>query len=142
MEGPLLALSPRVSNHFRRQRNIVEGGQGRKQLELLKDETHLLPEASDSLTIESGHVVTIDNHLPFGCALRTEEEPQQCCFAGSARASEEHELPLFDAEIDISQCRIVRRVELGDTKELNHSNGKPSEDSGSNKRLDIISYGC
>jgi len=121
VKGLLSALLSRDAHHLGSQGHVLQCSQGRKQFIFLEDKTQLAAQFGHTLSIEASDIPTINDNLAFRSILGAEKEFQESGLPGAAGTAEKNELPLFDLEIDVLNCRIIRRIDFGDTKELDHS---------------------
>ena len=142
MEGPSPALPMRHPDHLGGQGHILKRRHAGKKLKLLKDEAYLLAQLRDSPATQARNVPAVHDDLAVRCFLFAEKQPQQCSFTGPAGSAEKYEFTLFDVKMDIRQGRIVGRIDLRNTKELDHSNCQHGTSNIVQKILDINGGGC
>ena len=103
------------AQHFGHERDVLENGSRRNQLEVLEDE----PDAA-AVFLDLAALSSFERSCPLtkmspslGCLLR-EEQAQERRLARTARAGEEHELAFADRERQVLQrvqtrgCRVSR----------------------------------
>ena len=92
------------SGEFGGQEHVFFGGQGRNELERLKDKADFA--ASDfghAVFGEAGDVDTVEENPAFGCVVETREQAEQRAFATAGRSHDGDELAGRNGEVDAAQ---------------------------------------
>jgi hypothetical protein len=105
---PLLLLQV---GELERQLHVLKRRQHRNQIELLKDEAHVLvAPVGDLAVVELSQVVAQHAYLAAGSLIHRRDQVQQRGFAGPGRTHQRHKLALSDLNIDVLQGDHVELV--------------------------------
>jgi len=118
-------LPPRGAHDLGGQRDILQRRHTGKELKLLKNKPYLLPQPGYCIAIEPSDIPTIYDDLSLGRLLGPVQKLEQGRFSGPTRPTKKKELSFVNLQMDIRKRRIIRRVNLCHSKELDHSDCQP-----------------
>ena len=107
----------REPEHLERDRDVVEDGPARDELEVLKDDPDVAPEHRDGVFGEARDVAPEEEDPPVVDHLRTVEEAEERALPCPGRAGDEDELAALDHEVQTSQDRLIGAVRFVDVFE-------------------------
>ncbi len=113
-------LCGRDTEHFRHERDVLEDGAARNQLEVLEDETDTAAIFLDLATIECGQVLAVDKDLALTRSLLQEQQPEKRRFAGTARAGQKDEFSFLNGERQVTQSVQAAAIDLREVMRLDH----------------------
>ena len=93
----------RHAEHARHERDVLEHGLGRQQLEVLEDEAERAAVGLHLGRRERREVAAVDDELSFAGNVLPQQQAQQRRLAGAARPGEENELALVDPQRQVAQ---------------------------------------
>jgi len=112
--------------------DVLEGGEGRKEIEGLEDEADRAPTKGEQLGAGgSRDVLAEDFDFPFGGRVQRPDHVQQRRLSAPGGAEDDHELSGVDPEVDILQGGhddVAHVVSTGDPRQLDE--GRLSRVSG------------
>ena len=112
LERLALLLRRRHAEHARHERDVLEHGLVRDQLEVLEHEAERAAVGLHLARRQRREIAAADDEPPFGRQLLAEQQPQQRRLAGAARAGQEHELAFVDAQRQLAQRVHAAAVQL------------------------------
>src|SRR5262249_56768690 len=121
LERPALLLRRRHAEHPRHERDVLEHGLVRQELEILEPQAGGTPVALDLTRRRLRQLASADDQPPVGGRVLAEEQPQQRGLPRAARPGEEDEFPLVDPERQIAEGVDAAAVHLGDALRFDHA---------------------
>ena len=93
-----------IAENFGGHLHVFEGGQGRDQLETLKDETHLAaPEFRQGIFVQPGDLDSVDGDAAPARLIQPGQKSEQGRFAATGMAGNGHELQFFDIQMNVGE---------------------------------------
>src|SRR5690606_3581636 len=89
-------------------RDVVQGGDTRRQMEVLEHEADAAGAKSGEVAVpEARHVEPVDRDLAGAGAIECSDDVEHGRLAGAGRADNGNELAARDVEVDIAQCEDI-----------------------------------
>ena len=114
LERPPLLLRHGHAEDARHERDVLEHGLVRQQLEVLEHEAERAAVGLHLVGRERRQIAAADDELAFGGHVLPQQQPQQRGLAGAARAGQEDELALVDPQRQVAQRVDAAAVQLRD----------------------------
>ena len=109
------------AEHARHNRDILEDGLSRNELEILKDKAHRAPIGLHLPRAQARQIFSGNLQQPVARQAFSKAQAQKRGFAGAARPGQKHEFPLADVERQLAQRIDAAAVQLGQVPRFDHA---------------------